>query len=494
MNKKYFWIIGIVVVVLAVAGFSLFAPSTDADAASDASQAELVSVESGILEATVGATGKVRAEQSAILVWETSGKVESVNINVGNEVSDGEVLATLAQTSLPQSVILAQADLINAQQNLEDLLDSANSLAIAEAERTLALSQETLDEKLNEWDDINWVGSQEEIDDAYSDMQKAYQEMKQAEADRDKYAEGSSNYKIADKKYRQARSVYATALGNYNYYSGQTVDEYEKAVIAAELEVAKQEVTEAEEAYEDLIDGVDADDVAAAEARVAAAEANLNAAWIEAPFDGTITDVSAIPGDLVNPNEQAFILNNLETLLIDLEISEIDINQIEIGQQVLITFDAIPVTEYEGVVVEVSMDGIETAGVVDFPVIVQITNPDEQIRLGMTASVEIIVVQQDAALLIPNQAIRVEDGIQVVYYLDNQGNMVAVPVVLGFSSNTYSEVLESSLADGDQIVLNPSVILNQTTGDESFDQLREMGGESGEGPGAGPGQFFGGDE
>jgi HlyD family secretion protein len=223
---------------------------------------------------------------------------------------------------------------------------------------------------------------------------------------------------------------------------------------------------------------------------VAAAEANLKVAWIEAPFDGTITDISALPGDLVNQNEPAFILNNLETLQIDLEISEIDINQIEVGQQVLITFDAIPVTEYEGVVIEVSIDGIESAGVVDFPVVVQITNPDDQIHLGMTASVEIIVVQQEEALLIPNQAIYVEEGVQVVYQLTNQGDLVAVPVVLGFSSNTYSEVLESGLVEGEQIVLNPSVILNQSNADDSFDQFREMGGENGEGPGAGPGQFF----
>lgn len=544
MNKKYYWIIGIVVAVLAGAGIFLFATSEDADASSDARQAELVSVESGILEAAVGATGKVRAEQSAALVWETSGKVKSVNINVGTDVSESEVLATLAQTSLPQSVILAQADLVSAQQSLDDLFDT--DLQLAQALQSVEDAQKALDDLYNpelqqalalqaiadteqqvddaEYDllSIQSTSSQADIDAQKAQVILAEEELDKA---RDKY-EPYAN-KPEDNLVRanllaslsEAQEVYDNAVANLNWMISDTPDPIDLAVIEAEFATTQAQLLEAQRDYEeikdgpgeaevalaeanlaaarenyaDILDGPNSDDIAAAEARVAASQATLAQDAITAPFDGTITDVSALLGDLVNPNEQAFILNNLETLLIDLEISEIDINQIEVGQQVLITFDAIPVMEYEGVVIEVSMDGVETAGVVDFPVVVQITNPDDQIRLGMTASVEIIVVQQDAALLIPNQAIRVEEGVQVVYQLDKQGNMVAVPIVLGFSSNTYSEVLESSLASGDQIVLNPSVILNQTTGDESFNQLREMGGESSEGPGAGPGQFFGGE-
>jgi HlyD family secretion protein len=235
------------------------------------------------------------------------------------------------------------------------------------------------------------------------------------------------------------------------------------------------------------LNGVDEDEIRAAEARVAAAEASLKTALIDVPFDGTITDVNVIPGDIVNVNESAFTINNLDILLIDLDVSEIDINQIDLEQEAVITFDAIPLTEYQGTVVEVSMDGIESNGLVDFPVVIQITNPDEQIRLGMTASVEIIVEKQEEALLIPNQAIRVDEGVQVVYQLDGDNNFVSVPVVLGYSSDTFSEVLSSSLQEGDLVVINPSVLLNQT--EDMFARAREVRNEN---LSEGPGVFFGG--
>ena len=75
---------------------------------------ETVPVEEGNLVSTISAAGKVRSKQSTSLQWKTSGIVEAVNVGVGDQVETGMVLASLSQTSLPQSVILAQADLVNA--------------------------------------------------------------------------------------------------------------------------------------------------------------------------------------------------------------------------------------------------------------------------------------------------------------------------------------------------------------------------------------------
>ena len=85
----------------------------------------------GELTASVGATGSVRAAQSATLNWQISGVVDKVNVKVGDEVSTGDVLATLDPTSLPQNVILAQSDLVTAQKSLFDLLHSDTDRANA---------------------------------------------------------------------------------------------------------------------------------------------------------------------------------------------------------------------------------------------------------------------------------------------------------------------------------------------------------------------------
>src|SRR5690606_792551 len=73
------------------------------------------SVERGNLQAYVGATGTVRAKQSASLLWQTTGIVESVNAEIGNVVTKDSILASLSKSSLNQSVILAEADLVSAQ-------------------------------------------------------------------------------------------------------------------------------------------------------------------------------------------------------------------------------------------------------------------------------------------------------------------------------------------------------------------------------------------
>ncbi|HCR71004.1 MAG TPA: hypothetical protein DIW23_06140, partial [Anaerolineae bacterium] len=89
-------------------------------------------VESGNLQAFVGATGTVRAKQSANLLWQTTGIVESVNAEIGDVVTKDTILASLSKTSLNQSVILAEADLVSAQRDLDNLLNSNTALLEAE--------------------------------------------------------------------------------------------------------------------------------------------------------------------------------------------------------------------------------------------------------------------------------------------------------------------------------------------------------------------------
>jgi len=83
------------------------------------------------LTAQVGATGSVRAAQSAILNWQTTGTVEEVNVKVGDKVHKGDILARLANASLPQNVLSAEVDFASAQQSLDDMQNSDTTRAQA---------------------------------------------------------------------------------------------------------------------------------------------------------------------------------------------------------------------------------------------------------------------------------------------------------------------------------------------------------------------------
>ena len=104
----------LIILVIAVVGISAFLYVRGANA-DPASQFQTSTVERGSLTATIGATGTVRPKQSSVLVWQAAGTVANVHVSVGDTVRAQDVLAELEKTSLPQSLILAEADLASAQ-------------------------------------------------------------------------------------------------------------------------------------------------------------------------------------------------------------------------------------------------------------------------------------------------------------------------------------------------------------------------------------------
>jgi HlyD family secretion protein len=196
---------------------------------------------------------------------------------------------------------------------------------------------------------------------------------------------------------------------------------------------------------------------------VAAAQATLDLAQIVAPFSGTITSVELLPGDPVAPGSPAFRLDDLSRLLVDVQVSEVDINRIEAGQPVNMTFDAILDQLYNGTVNEVSPVGTTVQGVTEFLVKVELTDANSAIKPGMTAAVNIVVDQLENVLLVPNRAVRVVDGQRVVYILEND-ELVTVEIELGASSDTESEVIGGDLQVGDLIVLNPPQVFDASGG------------------------------
>ena len=149
-------------------------------------------------------------------------------------------------------------------------------------------------------------------------------------------------------------------------------------------------------------------------------------------------------------------MDDLSHLLIDLEVSEVDINSLSVGQEVTVNFDAVQGKDYRGVVVAVAGAGTSSSGSVDFKVTVELTDADELVKPGMTAAVLIQVRNVEDALLVPNRAVRVVNSQRVVYVLTNaDGTLNPVEVRLGATSDIYSEVVGGNLQEGDQIVLNP---------------------------------------
>lgn len=432
-------IIGIVVVVAALIFNSVRAGQTELLA-----DLQTATVQRGNLTATIGATGSVRAVQTATLVWGTSGTVEDVNIAVGDLVSADDVLAALELSSLPQNVILAQVDLEEAQ----DALD----LDLAEKAKTLAEAQDALEQAERDFYNLTHPAKQVDIDQAYANMLLAEDQLEKARDAYEPYANKPETNLVRAAfllRFTEAQKEYDNAVRIYNAFTG-TANATDIAVAEGQVALAQAHLDVAQRDYDSAIAGLPT----SAEARVAAAEAALKLSMIEAPFGGVITDAFPLPGDQVSAGAVAFQLDDLSQLLVDVQVSEVDINRVEIGQSAVITFDAAPEREYQGKVTGVALAGTIDSGVVNFRVTVELTDSDEFVHPAMTAAVNIVVTELQDVLLVPNRAVRVLDGKRVVYIL-REGQLTPVEVLIGASSELSSELLGGELQESDTIVLNP---------------------------------------
>jgi len=420
-------------------------------------QFETVEAATGSLAARVGATGTVRSNHSAQLTWQTSGTVESVAVKIGDQVKRGDTLALLQTLSLPQNIIMAEAELLSAQQELDELQNSGISLAKVEQE--LAEAQKAFDDAEDKYDGIKYQRASDtyiENTQARLDLaNRRVSQMRKNYAIFEKLPDGDSRKAEALSAMTSAELSRDQLVAELNYVTGSP-DSTEAAQRKADYDVAKAELDNAKRRLEQMEDGIDPVELASVRARLAAAQASLNLARVIAPFDGTITDADVVPGDQVNAGKIAFRLDDLSRFLVDVEVSEIDINAVEVGQPVEVSFDAIQGASYQGIVVEVGRAGTVTQGAVNFTVTVELTDADEAVKPGMTAAVTILVQQLDDVLLVPNRAVRVVDGERVVYILKD-GMPTAVDITLGATSDSESEVLIGDLKPGDLIVLNPPV-------------------------------------
>jgi HlyD family secretion protein len=330
LRKRTFWII----LVLLVVGVSAFFVVRSRNATAAESQYQTATIERGNLTATIGATGTVRAKQSAVLIWQAAGTVETTHVKVGDVVKSDDVLASLLSTSLPQNVILAEADLATAQKELDELLSSNT----AEAEAVITLR----------------------------DAQAAFTKAE------------NWNRQVNNGKIHMERIIWRTVgtqqipvLKQFRAYA----DEETKKKAQEDLDLAQARLDDAQRTYDQLKNGNTAE-IIAAQARIEAAQATLNLARIVAPFNATVTESYPLPGDQVAAGATAFRLDDLTSLYVDVDVSEVDINSIKVDQPVMVTFDAILDKEYHGEVVEVAQTGVVTSGVVNLKVTVVLTHAE----------------------------------------------------------------------------------------------------------------------
>jgi RND family efflux transporter MFP subunit len=397
---------------------------------------ETVAYTKGSLSASISGTGTVRANQLAVLSWSTSGTVGDVDVFLGQKVAQDDVLMNLDEANLPVEILQAQIDVTTIERSLNDLYEN-NSLELAQAEFDLIKARQGLEDAKEDRRVMNFGRC---TDERIADLQEDYDEALDAH-----------------KRWATDATLNAVdiALANLNFCKAEFTDE-EIEEADARVNLAKEKLTSLTTRIASLKDGPDPDDVTVLETQLTMAKARLAKKTITAPFNSTVTGIYALEGDQISAGVKAVQLADLSKLYIDVQISEVDIPLVKLGQNVEMVFDAYFEETYHGLVVEISPTGSENQGVVTYNVTVILMDGLDKIKSGMTAAINIITEEKSDVFVIPNAALTTVDGKDTVYVMRN-GIPVAVDVVVGAYSDNSIEIVEADIEEGEIIVINPPI-------------------------------------
>jgi RND family efflux transporter MFP subunit len=203
------------------------------------------------------------------------------------------------------------------------------------------------------------------------------------------------------------------------------------------------------------------------EAVIAQAQASINNSWLEyqltssiitAPTDGTITSLMFTDGMSIgsldtgntSSNQKVATVETQGTPIVSVNLSEIDVSKVQIGQKATITLDSISDKTFTGVVTGVDRIGTTTSNVTQYPSIIKLDSNSNQILPNMSVTANIIISSKNDVLLVPSSAVQTQDGVSAVEVLQN-GQIRYIPVEIGLTSDSQSEII-SGLEEGEVVV------------------------------------------
>ena len=212
---------------------------------------------------------------------------------------------------------------------------------------------------------------------------------------------------------------------------------------------------------EDLTEAIQsaAESLRSAELNMDNLQEAMNNYTITSPISGTIIEKNAKAGDALSAGSDLCTIFDLSYLEMTLNVDELQVSSLSVGQSVQVTADAVPDKTYTGVVTRVSLKGTSNGGTTTYPVKVRIDETDG-LRPGMNANAEIVVAQAKNTLTVPNAAI-VRGGYVLVTQdspsaVNADPGMIApdgyvyVPVKTGVSDDNYTQIV-SGLTGNDTV-------------------------------------------
>jgi HlyD family secretion protein len=373
-------------------------------------QNQLVEVTRGDLLVTVSADGNLSFVKDRKLTFGITGTIAEVNVEEGEWVSEGTVLAKLDTTSLEMAARVAEVD-------LEIATNSYNSLTYPYSYSTFALDIPTA------LADI--LGAQRELGEAFASLEEGLSF--------EQYWEVWHSLDEAQKKLTDAKERLARGKGVDLFGTGILSVADFWTLRAAELTMEKAQVA------------------------LDLANDDLEKAVMVAPFDGVVAAVNIKEGDSLSAMDYATrtIIELIDPAAMELtaEVDEIDIPLVELGQKAVIGVDALPGVPLEGEVTSVSPLASEESGLVLYEIKVSFEAPEGSgLKAGMSATADIIISGRSGVLLVPDRAIGEDSQGNTVVNVVAGNKVEERKVVIGISDGYDTEII-SGLEEGEVVMV-----------------------------------------
>lgn len=521
-------IISVVAVVIIIAGAYLLVKNN----ASGETRYITEVVKLGNITTTVSGTGQVEASNTIDLRPKTTGDVTFVGVKVGDTVRKGKLIASVdsrdakialenAQISLakltkePDTLTLLQkengltesydggwntvssfiTDMTLLVGDLENMysndgyfgynnisnLSSTGKTKVKLAEDSYYDAEKSLEEISKSYKTLSRSSSQEEI---LNLITKSYASSKII-ANAIKNTETAFNYVVKDLEYENNSNTTTTRAEITSWMSDS--NNYVNSLLSA-INNIKEET----QSLKDTIAGSDDLDIRSAQLSLQSKQNAYNDCFVYAPFDGIIATLSAKVGESSGSSIGSLIT---QQKMVTIPFNEVDVTSIKLGQNAVITFDAIDDLSIPGVVAEIDTLGTVSSGVVTYNVKVAFDSPDERIKPGMSSNVEITTQEKKDVLTISSSAIKNKNKKTYVEIFevplpDSKSPMgltssvlpIRKEITIGLSDDSKTEIL-SGLDEGDQIVLKTNVSSTTTTSTEKAPSI--LNSVSGRGMGGG---------
>ena len=227
---------------------------------------------------------------------------------------------------------------------------------------------------------------------------------------------------------------------------------------------------------EDLTEAVQsaAESLRSAELNMDNLQETMNNYTITSPISGTVIEKNAKTGDALATGADLCTIYDLSYLVMVINVDELQVSSLSVGQSVQVTADAVPDKTYTGTVTRVSMKGNSSGGTTTYPVTVRIDEIDG-LRPGMNANAEIVVAEAKNTLSVPNAAI-VRGGYVLVTEdspsaVNADPSMIApdgyvyVPVKTGVSDDNYTQII-SGVTGNDTVAYDSASVSSDTYYDD----------------------------